>query len=148
MVGYREEKAFSRQQQNSADPEIGYRQSFPKSWIDHVDQVLPVGGDEGTVVGRQTHGLGLLVTQAVGHVQPHHVARVGLVQRHQVELRARRRRSSVKTTPLLSAPLKPASTFCSAVLFNSVHSRAGKPKGFAPSCLLLSDKQLEAKMRG
>lgn len=67
-----------------------------------MDQVLPVGGDEGAVVGRQPHGLGLLVTQAVGHVQPHHVARVGLVQRHQVELRARRRRrSSVRTTQLL-----------------------------------------------
>lgn len=118
MVGYREEKAFSRWQQKTADPEIGYRQSLPKSRIDHVDQVLPVGGDEGAVVGRQPHGLGLLVTQAVGYVQPHHVARVGLVQRHQVELRARRRRrSSVKTTRLLSAPLKPASTF---VIFSSL----------------------------
>lgn len=100
-----------------------------------MDQVLPVGGDEGAVVGRQTHGLGLLVAQAVGHVQPHHVARVGLVQRHQVELRVRRRRSSVKT-------------HSAAVLFKSVHSPAEKLKGFAPSCLLVSDKQPEAKMRG
>lgn len=70
----------------TTDPEIGDRQSFPKSREDHVDQVLPAGGDEGAVVGGQTHRLGLLVTHAVGHVQPHHGARVGLVQRHQVEL--------------------------------------------------------------
>lgn len=70
----------------ATDPQIGDGQSFPKSRIDRVDQVPPVGGDEGAVVGRQTHGLGLLVTHAVGRVRPRHVARVGLVQRHQVEL--------------------------------------------------------------
>lgn len=47
-----------------------------------MDQVLPVGGDEGAVVWSQTHRLGLLVTHPVGHVEPHHVARVGLVQSH------------------------------------------------------------------
>lgn len=54
-----------------------------------MDQVLPLGGDEGTVVWRQTHGLGLFVTHPVGRVEPHHAARVGLVQGHQVELERR-----------------------------------------------------------
>ena len=52
-----------------------------------MDQVLPAGGDEGAVVRGQAHRLGLLVTHAVGRLRPRHVARVGLVQRHQVELR-------------------------------------------------------------
>lgn len=87
-----------RDRTTATDPEIGDRQSFPKSRIDHVDQVLSVGGDEGAVVRRQTHGLGLLVTHAVGHVQPHHVARVGLVQRHQVELHSQSKRNTSVTT--------------------------------------------------
>lgn len=51
-----------------------------------MDQVLPLGGDEGAEVRGQTHRLGLLVAHPVSGVEPHHVARVGLVQRHQVEL--------------------------------------------------------------
>lgn len=99
-------------------PEVGDRQSFPKSRIDHVDQVLAVGGDEGAVVRRQTHGLGLLVTHAVGRVQPRHVARVGLVQRHQVELESQNRwRTSVPTR-------KSASTFHSACVSGNLHSLA------------------------
>lgn len=45
-----------------------------------------MGGHEGAVVLRQTHGPGLLGTHVVGVVYPYHVARVRLVQRHQVEL--------------------------------------------------------------
>lgn len=51
-----------------------------------MDQVLPVGGNEGAVVRRQTHRLGLLVAHPVSHVEPHHAAGVGLVQGDQVEL--------------------------------------------------------------
>lgn len=84
-------KAWSRQHRKTTDPEVGDGQGLPESRVDHVDQVLPVRGDEGAVVWRQTHGLGLLVAHAVGRVQPHHVPRVGLVQRHQVELGRRGR---------------------------------------------------------
>lgn len=51
-----------------------------------MDQVLPVWRNEGAVVWRQTHCLGLLVTHSVSHVEAHHVTWVGLVQGHQVEL--------------------------------------------------------------
>lgn len=67
-------------------PQVGNWQSFPETGIDQVDQVLPVGRNEGAVVWSQTHRLGLLVTHAISRVEPHHVARVGLVQGHQVEL--------------------------------------------------------------
>lgn len=67
-------------------PEVSHWQSFPETRVDHVDQVLPLGGDEGAEVRGQTHRLGLLVAHPVSGVEPHHVARVGLVQRHQVEL--------------------------------------------------------------
>lgn len=63
--------------------------------VHHVDQVLAVGGDEGPVVGGQAHGLGLLVAHAVGCVQAHHVTRVRLVQRHQIELKVDNRRPLV-----------------------------------------------------
>lgn len=67
-------------------PQVGNWQIFPETRIDHVDQVLPVGGNEGAVVRRQTHRLGLLKTHPVGHVETHQVAGVGLVQSHEVEL--------------------------------------------------------------
>lgn len=63
-------------------PQVGNGQSFTETRIDHVDQVLPVGGDEGAVVGGQAHRLGLLITHPVGHVETHQVAGVGLVQGH------------------------------------------------------------------
>lgn len=68
-------------------PQVGDGQGVPVAVVHHVDQVLAVGGDEGPVEGRQTHGLGLLVAHAVGHVQAHHVTRVRLVECHQVELK-------------------------------------------------------------
>lgn len=78
--------SLSGRAEKKTHPEIGDWQSFPETRKDHMDQVLPVGRDEGTVVWCQTHGLGLLVTQPVSCVESHHVARVGLVQGHQVEL--------------------------------------------------------------
>lgn len=71
-------------------PQVSDWQSVPEARVDHVEQLLTVGGHECAVVWRQTHGPGLLGTHAVGVVYPHHVARVRLVQRHQVELDRRR----------------------------------------------------------
>lgn len=76
----------------STHPEVGDGQSVPEARVDHVDQVLLVGGDEGAVVGGEAHGLGLLVAQPVGRVQPRHVSRVRLIKGHQVELKEARRR--------------------------------------------------------
>ena len=75
-----------KKKKKKTHPEVGDGQRLPGAGEDHVDQVLAVGRHEGAVVWRQTHGLGLLVAHSVSRVQPHHVARVGLVQRHQVEL--------------------------------------------------------------
>ena len=69
-----------------AYPEVGDGQRAAEAGVDHVDQVLSVGGDEGAVVGLQAHGLGLLITHAIGGVQAHHVPGVGLVEGHQVQL--------------------------------------------------------------
>lgn len=72
--------------------------------VHHVDQVLAVGGDEGPVEGGKTHGLGLLVAHAVGHVQAHHVSRVWLVERHQVELKIHNNKSMKKKQTTFIAP--------------------------------------------
>lgn len=79
-------------------PEVGDRQGVPVAVVHHVDQVLAVGGDEGPVEGGQAHGLGLLVAHAVRHVQAHHVTRVRLVERHQVELRIHNVKKKQQTT--------------------------------------------------
>lgn len=68
-------------------PQVGDGQGVPVPVVHQVGQVTVVGGDEGSVVEGQTHGLGLLVAHVVGHVRAHHQTRVRLVQRHQVELK-------------------------------------------------------------
>lgn len=93
-----------------------------------MDQVLPVRGDKGAVVGRQAHRLGLLVAHAVGRVRPRHVARVRLVERHQVELQGQSKRGS-SVTPVDSRNRR-AAAFGNSEKSVFTHSLRGRTNSF------------------